>query len=153
MSMLDSKYRSLPEIEKNRIRKNALSYYHRHKDDIRVKRKIERDTNPDYKVKRAKRKGSPKYRQTRRVYHLKTKYGLTIAQYENMFHQQNGKCAICLEKFEKMDAKHIHIDHNHINGQIRQLLCNGCNCALGNLNENITIFKRAVKYLTKWSKQ
>lgn len=39
------------------------------------------------------------------------------------------------------------VDHNHISGKFRGLLCHSCNRGIGLLKENIEIFKRAIKYL------
>jgi hypothetical protein len=148
--MGQSAYQLLSEKERDYIRKRALAYYHKNKESIRVKRKTVRDTNPDYKIKRAKRESSSKYKRLRQTYYLHKIYGITLETRNRMYAEQDGKCAICLESFSSMSSKHMHVDHNHATGKIRQLLCSGCNCALGNLNEDVALFERAVKYLEKW---
>ena len=60
--------------------------------------------------------------------------GLTVKDYENMFEQQKGRCAIC-KKHQLELLKHFDIDHNHNTGKIRGLLCPTCNKNLG-LYEN-----------------
>ena len=137
---------------KDRNRKVALNYYHTHKDMISKRRKHERDTNPEYKVKRSQREASPKYKAMRRNYHLKTHYGITLEEQEQMYLNQNGKCAICLQRFEDIDngKNTLHVDHDHTTGKVRQLLCGSCNCAIGNLNEDIFLFHKAIEYLKKW---
>ena len=68
---------------------------------------------------------------------------------EQMFISQNGRCAICLKDFE--NTKNMHVDHNHATGQVRQLLCNKCNSAIGYLNENVSVLARAIDYLNRWN--
>ncbi len=145
-----SAYSQLSEETKNRYRRSALAYYHRNRANISVKRKHERDTNPQYKIKRQKREDSPKYRAMRRNYHLQKHYGISLDLWNSMYASQRGKCAICLVHFDTLNEKDVHIDHNHSSGQIRQLLCTKCNHAIGNLNENPVLFHRAIRYLKKW---
>lgn len=60
--------------------------------------------------------------------------GLTIGQWNELFQQQNGCCAIC-GKTEQDIGRHLDIDHDHKTGKIRGLLCRTCNANLG-LYEN-----------------
>ena len=41
----------------------------------------------------------------------------------------------------------VAIDHNHVTGEIRGLLCNACNKGIGFLNDDIRLLKNAIKYL------
>ena len=77
---------------------------------------------------------------------LKFKYNLTIEQYQELYKQQNGNCAICkrdLMSFKKNPA----IDHDHITGKVRGLLCNNCNSGIGLLKDNYKICLDAAMYL------
>lgn len=87
--------------------------------------------------------------ENRMNWELKTKYKITLSQMEQMFISQNGRCAICLKDFE--NTKNMHVDHNHATGQVRQLLCNKCNSAIGYLNENVSVLARAIDYLNRWN--
>ncbi len=44
----------------------------------------------------------------------------------------------------------LHVDHHHGTGQLRGMLCNGCNTGLGSFGENRVRLQRAVEYLDKW---
>jgi hypothetical protein len=57
------------------------------------------------------------------------KYGLTRQQYDTLFKQQQGRCAICYTTQNKWGNKPIAlcIDHCHQTGVVRGLLCNFCN--------------------------
>jgi len=79
--------------------------------------------------------------------HLKRKYGITIADYDRMFEEQNGVCAICGEP--RPEARTLHVDHDHETGVIRGLLCFRCNNALGDFREEYELFQRAADYLDR----
>jgi Recombination endonuclease VII len=71
-----------------------------------------------------------------------SKYGLTLKSYQAMKVAQNGKCRICLKT-----TRYFHIDHDHITGRVRGLLCARCNIALGLFRDNPRILRNAIKYL------
>jgi len=78
------------------------------------------------------------------ISHRRRKYGLTEEKYNNMILSQNNLCAIC----NKSSRKTLHIDHSHKTGEVRGLLCNNCNTGIGFFKEDISIFTRAIKYLS-----
>lgn len=53
--------------------------------------------------------------------------------------QQNNECALCHIPFTTEDR--IVLDHNHKTGMIRGAIHNGCNMALGKLENSVTINK------------
>jgi hypothetical protein len=68
--------------------------------------------------------------EVRMAYHLKQKYGLTLAAYRAMEEGQKGLCAMC-GKPPTGGHKKLYVDHDHKTGKIRGLLCSSCNCGLG----------------------
>jgi len=42
-----------------------------------------------------------------------------------------------------------HIDHDHVTGQVRGLLCGKCNSAIGLLQDDPEIIRAAAKYVMK----
>lgn len=78
-------------------------------------------------------------------YRLWFKYGLTVPDYFDIAVRQNFACAICLQSLQ-MD-RNTHIDHDHVTGKIRGLLCASCNTALGHFADNQTNLERAIVYL------
>ena len=84
-------------------------------------------------------------------YKLKRKFGITLTDYNNKLKQQEGKCMIC-NMTEQQNGKRFAVDHNHVTGEIRNLLCANCNAAIGFLQENVKIANKAVEYLMRWSK-
>lgn len=73
---------------------------------------------------------------------LKTKYGITQQDYENMYEKQQGCCYICGDKRDKLV-----IDHNHETGKVRKLLCSSCNNVVGLCKEDISILLKTIEYL------
>jgi hypothetical protein len=85
-------------------------------------------------------------------YHLKNKFNMSLNDYEQLYKNQDGKCAIC-GSAETMvlqgKVKRIAIDHCHITGVVRGLLCHSCNTGLGYFNDNWVLLDNALEYLTK----
>lgn len=80
---------------------------------------------------------------------IRRKYGITMDQLKQMWISQEGKCAICGEKFK--NKKDMNVDHNHKTGKVRQLLCMNHNLLLGHCGEDIGILLKAIEYLNKWN--
>lgn len=77
---------------------------------------------------------------------LKAAYNISLEEYNSMFSYQEGKCAIC-DKHQSEFKHRFCVDHDHITGQIRGLLCHTCNRALGLLKDNVDNLLRAIDYL------
>jgi ribosomal protein L34E len=85
-----------------------------------------------------------------RKFSLNKSYGITIEEYNKMFTNQNGCCAICkvhITEINQKRKKHLSIDHNHRNGKIRGLLCDKCNRGIGLLQDDVQILLNAFNYL------
>lgn len=78
--------------------------------------------------------------------HIRSRYGIDKEGYDNLLKIQNHSCAIC-KTTENSAKRKFSIDHNHETGEIRGLLYNKCNAALGLFNDNTTNILRAAKYL------
>lgn len=88
---------------------------------------------------------------------LKSMYGLSLAEYNEMLDAQGGVCAICGQP-ETIGSKFGHsrtpdctpvlnVDHCHTTGAVRGLLCSPCNQALGLLAEDPDRVKAMLKYI------
>lgn len=80
--------------------------------------------------------------------HLKLTYGITVEQYNQMFVDQYGKCAICKCSDWGHNSRPS-VDHNHTTGVIRGLLCHSCNAAIGLLKDSADVVTSALAYLVK----
>jgi len=83
---------------------------------------------------------------------LKRKYGIDLEEYNRMFAEQEGKCAICgIHQSEYKKA--LSVDHCHETDHVRGLLCLKCNAAIGLLNDDIENLKCAMLYLNANAKR
>jgi len=103
--------------------------------------------DPMQKVKRQIRANRRKERDplVQRRAELKRLYGITLEDYVEMFDNQNGVCAICFQECKTKNS--LSVDHDHITGKVRGLLCNACNRAIGMLGDNAENLRRAADYL------
>lgn len=121
------------------------------KDRENAYRRKWREQNPEkYKAQLEKQRSwylrnPDKWRRVQRRTLLRA-YGLSIEDYERLYDAQGALCAIC-HKPESIPNKLLAVDHNHITGKVRSLLCNKCNQGLGYFNENIETLQRVIDYL------
>jgi hypothetical protein len=78
----------------------------------------------------------------RRDLHLRATYGITLEQFDRLLEDQHGKCA---NTECRNDATVV--DHNHQTGEVRGLLCNGCNTAAGLAQDNPIVLRGLANYL------
>jgi len=76
-------------------------------------------------------------------------YGLTPEAYAALVDSQGGLCAVGCERPAK------HVDHDHMTGAVRGVLCFPCNAALGQLKDRVDLLHNAIDYLerTTWQRQ
>lgn len=98
----------------------------------------------------SRRANQAKISARRRAYTITKKYGLTHDEYRNLLSIQNGVCAICSEPERatyRGAVTPLRIDHDHITGMVRGLLCSTCNTGIGHLRDSLELLKRATRYL------
>lgn len=71
-------------------------------------------------------------------------YGITVEELVKLLDDADGKCEIC--KLEP--DRWLVVDHCHKVGNVRGILCERCNQALGLFRDDVEIMKRAIEYLT-----
>jgi len=54
-------------------------------------------------------------------------YGMQPGGIESMWERQGGRCAICGIGFDIESWKSVVVDHDHMTGEARGLLCRSCN--------------------------
>ena len=95
---------------------------------------------------------------------IKKKYGLTIENYNALLEKQGGVCALCgvkpcdwknLRQLSEEDGRkkrklnRLAVDHNHVTGKVRGLLCVSCNRALGCLGDTEEAILKVLDYLRR----
>lgn len=146
------------ELERNRayrkqnaekIAEQRKDKYERNKTEILEKAR----DNYDLEKKLKKRAYSAKYRKSdygrRKIkdLYLLRNYKLSLDDFNLMMQQQNESCAICLVKVEDTKNKALVVDHNHLTGEVRGLLCSNCNTGIGLLQESQEVMQRACNYI------
>lgn len=77
--------------------------------------------------------------------HLIRKYGITLADYNEMFQDQGGKCGVCA--LPHGGSRRFDVDHCHATGVVRGLLCTNCNRMIGHANDRPETLRAAACYL------
>lgn len=77
---------------------------------------------------------------------LKRMYGMTPECRDRIFRSQDGRCRICNCKITLDQFGHA-IDHNHVTGKVRGILCPGCNTGIGLFRENTEALLAAIAYI------
>ncbi|QRV53519.1 endonuclease VII domain-containing protein [Streptomyces californicus] len=70
------------------------------------------------------------------------RYGLTARELAGIRERQGGRCAVC-----KTPDERLFVDHNHVSGAVRGLLCGTCNSGIGMLKDSPTVLEAAAAYL------
>jgi hypothetical protein len=74
-------------------------------------------------------------------------YGITQADYDVLFEQQDGRCAICGRAESGAWGGLLPVDHDHKTGEVRGLLCHHCNGGLGQFGDDPDRLLAAAAYL------
>jgi len=95
-----------------------------------------------------------RYKNGRKIYpkeyyrekYRESNYNLTQKEYDKLYKEQDGKCAICRTPQEDL-SRVLAVDHCHKTGKVRGLLCDACNKRLGMFRDNPSIMEDALYYL------
>ena len=78
---------------------------------------------------------------------VKGRYGLSRTDYEQMMQSQKHSCKLCNNKFSPVVQACV--DHDHVTGKVRGILCHDCNKGLGYLERfaRLDVFRGIKSYL------
>lgn len=136
MSASITKYRAK---HSDKVKASQASYYYANREDRIASATEWRRNNPE--------KAFEIYRSS----FIRRRFGLTPQDYDRMMKEQNGLCAICKHPETatcKGRAKLLAVDHHHVTGTIRGLLCAKCNTLVAHCRESLDVLDRAKLYLT-----
>ena len=102
--------------------------------------------SPAGKASKKRYSASVHGRQNTRKHHLKTRFDITLQEYQDLWDAQAGVCAICGLP-ETRNNYNLFVDHDHVTGKIRGLLCNSCNAGIGFFKDNPSLMDSAKEYL------
>ena len=114
---------SMPYKDKDKQKKAQLESYHRNKHKKMYDPQKKRNTM------------------------LKSKYGITIEQFNELLEYQGGGCAICGAAVDQHEDRSLPVDHDEETGEVRGILCSHCNRAIGLFEHNIDMVQSAIDYL------
>lgn len=115
-----------------------------------------RDENPDKVAKQRRdrqlrRQNDPEYKAHMNAVaarsRYKKRYGMTYDDRDKMLSEQNYKCAIC----EKPNPTAT--DHCHVTGNVRSILCIGCNNFVGMIENSKDRHRKALEYIDNHNKR
>jgi len=68
----------------------------------------------------------------------------TFAELDAIYSTHNGLCDLC---GAAPSSRKFALDHNHLTGKLRGLLCFNCNTGLGSFRDDVTLLSKAIAYL------
>lgn len=99
------------------------------------------------------RKANPDLAKAKDIKGNAARMGVSIDERKRMYDEQDGKCAIChtpgLLYGQGNQKDTLPLDHNHVTGEIRGLLCIKCNRGLGLFMDNPELLREAARYLER----
>jgi hypothetical protein len=101
------------------------------RDELNRKRREYRKENPDI---------------TRNQWY-KQQYGISLDEYQELLDKQHSRCALC-HKLSWECRRRLVVDHDHETGEVRALLCTGCNILVGFMEKKgRLVVEKALKYI------
>ena len=98
------------------------------------------------KVAAVNKKWAAKNKEKIKETKMQRKFGISLKEKQKIFELQGNMCAIC-KCTENGRERDWDVDHCHITGTIRGILCSNCNRALGLFQDNKQNLLRAASYL------
>ena len=80
------------------------------------------------------------------------RFGITVQDWDRMFTEQGGVCAICRQPETYMQNgrfKRLSVDHHHTSNHVRGLLCSECNTAIGLMHDNPDRLRAAAAFVSE----
>ena len=86
--------------------------------------------------------------------HLYYRYGITSPERTAMLYEQDARCKCChIEldlSFGPGQKRKAHVDHCHVTGQVRGILCGRCNQMIGQVDEDVEVLRKMITYIEEY---
>lgn len=79
---------------------------------------------------------------------LWVKFKMTEDDYNSILSSQSGGCAICGGTDAGKRNTRMPVDHDHITGDVRGILCTPCNRGIGLMRDNAKLLAKASMYVS-----
>lgn len=131
------------------------------REEARERSRKWRENNKE-RVKDYRRRNKPRILKYQRKYRednpeamreslIKSRYGISLSDYQGMLSAQSHCCAICGTDDPGGNGR-FHVDHCHSSAKVRGLLCWRCNVGLGQFKDDADLLEKASLYLKEYSK-
>lgn len=97
---------------------------------------------PECSLKRNRQQIAAEYRSRQ----LLRDFGMHQQEYDRLFLEQSGVCAICKERELHKD---LAVDHDHKTKRVRGLLCSRCNIGLSHFKDSSLLLSQASAYIAR----
>ena len=149
LAAIKARYRNDPEF-RQRKKEYAVKWSRKNRAKINKRRR----TSPQLQATQRRWTQSEVGRRSFRKSWLKTKYGITLEQYEAMLARQGSSCAICGSAETVTDRwrsknRRLRVDHDHVTKLVRGLLCHHCNAGMGHFKDDPELLLKAIAYLQR----
>lgn len=88
---------------------------------------------------------TPERKRKQRDGYYRRTFGISADEFDAMLGSQGGGCAICGVVPER--AASLHLDHDHVSGDLRGILCLSCNQGVGKFRDDPALLERAATYV------
>lgn len=78
---------------------------------------------------------------------LKGKYGISSDDYDRMSEEQGHVCKVCGKAETRTNSVNLCVDHCHVTGKVRGLICHKCNTAMGCVSDSPELLAKLIDYL------
>jgi hypothetical protein len=116
---MPTQYRNMTPEQKQRAHERKKEWAKRNAEKIATYKRTHYYANRD------------KYLTIERDRAYQKRYGITLSDYDRMLTEQCGKCKICGADRAGNVGQCFAVDHCHVTGRVRGLLCIKCNSRLG----------------------
>ena len=105
-----------------------------------------RKDNPErFRKWQAEYRARPERKRKMRDLYYRRTFGISADDFDALLGEQGGGCAIC-ECAPEREAS-FHLDHDHVTGEIRGILCLSCNQGVGQFRDDAQLLERAAAYV------
>jgi hypothetical protein len=106
-----------------------------------------RDNPERFREYQKEYRARPERKRAMRDLHYRRTFGISADDFDALVASQGGGCAICGCVPEREAS--LHVDHDHLSGEIRGILCIGCNQGLGQFRDDPDLLERAAGYVRR----
>lgn len=141
----------MPQIltaeQRERKRAKTREWLANNKERRKATLKKWNEKNGDY-YRRWREQHKARLSAEKRRWKIEKRYGITVEQYDAMIAAQGGRCFICKE-IPNGPGNHnkLHLDHCHVTGKPRAMICSRCNLTIGMSGENVERLRAIIEYL------